>query len=221
MDLAYCNKCGKRYSKNDKNPSVVCDRCAKDAHKLLTGNVGESIYRLVSARDISRSAGQYVNRLRSIINIGYEMLPESEWREMIGDDKFEEALRLGLFILEDTNDKSDDYTPPEELERKGKVIKEQPVEIRIKEIVYYKNDGDSTVYVIKVTNGNDSGMMRLAKSRDRYEWTTDNIDLITDDICEELKNIDGEFWKYAPNSSRGKDTGPLPYVIKLRYNGTD
>jgi uncharacterized protein YkuJ len=129
-----------------------------------------------------------------------------------------------LFILEEDEDDSHDAgdgASPEELERQGKVIKEQPVEIRIKEIICYKNDGSNTVYVVKVTNGNDSGMMRLAKHGDRYEWTTDNIDLVTDDICEELKNLDGEFWKHAPDDERGNDTGPLPYLIKLRYHGED
>lgn len=216
MDQSFCNKCGRRYRGDPKNPTAtLCDRCGKEAEKLqkAVGNMTESHYKLVDAHQTNRSAGRYVNRLRSILNIGLGVLPESKWRAEVGDDKFEEALEYGLLVVEEFPS-APEQAAPEEIEREGNVIKEQPSTMNVDRVVSFSAEGNKAVFVAEVTSNGQSGMVRMVRDGSRSEWTTDNLDLLSDEMCKDLANLGEAVWKNAPKEVSGADSGPLPYAVR-------
>jgi hypothetical protein len=165
--------------------------------------------RVLSARESHRSHGHYTNRFRSTI-AHFGILTEDEWRQNIGDTKFEDAKSFGLLVEE--------VEPEEELEREGTVIKEKPVApkqgspLEVSEVICYKTDPEH-ILVAKVRHNNVEGMMRLQRGAGQG-WSTDNIDLIDAELCKDLAAAQEELWQKAPNQATGDDPGTYAYNIR-------
>jgi hypothetical protein len=172
---------------------------------------------LNEARDTFRQNGSYLNRLRRILATQDKPLTESEWRETVGNQSFEEAQKYGLLT-------------EEEVEREGPMlIKEKPPVppsgpkmggLKVKGISTYVK-GDTEIIIADVQNNEATGRVRLARRGNDNEFSTDNLDLIDAEMCQDLDGIQRKIWTdLGDKEPFGEDPGKFPYHVRSRCSAS-